>query len=125
LPITPSQRRGLILLLGLLILILAIRLILNCNTVPNPQAAAGPNARELADRIDPNTASEAELAAIPSLGEKRAQAIVEYRKQFHARYPHGPAFAALSDLEKIPGIGPATLESMEPYLTLPSSPQPQ
>jgi DNA uptake protein ComE-like DNA-binding protein len=113
---TPSQRRGLSLLLGVLIFILAIRLILNRNTVPDPQPAGGPNARELADRIDPNTASEAELAAIPNLGEKRAEAIVEYRRQFSLRHPHRRAFAVLSDLEQIPGIGIATTESMEPYL---------
>lgn len=70
--LTPSQRRGLSLLLGILILILAIRLILNRTTVPDPQLPEGSNARELADRIDPNNASEAELAAIPMLGEKRA-----------------------------------------------------
>ena len=112
----PSQRRGLSLLLGILILILAIRLVLNRTTVPDPQPAAGPNSAELADRIDPNTASESQLAAIPPLGEKRAQAIVEYRRQFTARHPHRPAFTVLSDLEQIPGIGAATTETMEPYL---------
>ena len=92
---TPSQRRGLSLLLGILILILAIRLILNPTTVPDPQPAEGPRASELADRVDPNVASEAELAAIPGLGEKRAEAIVEFRRRFGNCLPcssvQGPA----------------------------------
>lgn len=120
-----SQRRGLSLLLGVLILILAIRLILNPMTVPDPQPAEGPNSRELADRIDPNAASEAELAAIPTLGEKRAEAIVEYRRQFLARHPNRRAFTVPSDLEQIPGIGPATAEMMEPYLVFEAAPATQ
>jgi DNA uptake protein ComE-like DNA-binding protein len=120
--LTPSQRRGLCLLLGILILILAIRLMLNRTTVPDPQPSQGPNSRELADRIDPNTASEAELAAIPMLGEKRAEAIVEYRRQFNSRHPERRAFTVLSDLEQIPGIGPATAETMEPYLVFQAAP---
>lgn len=121
----PSQRRGLSLLLGILTLILAIRLMLNRNTVPDPQPAEGPNSRELADRIDPNTASKAELAAIPTLGEKRAAAIVEFRRQFNSRHPHRPAFTVPSDLEQIPGIGAATAEMMEPYLVFQAPPATQ
>ncbi|HEX4052801.1 MAG TPA: helix-hairpin-helix domain-containing protein [Tepidisphaeraceae bacterium] len=116
---TPSQRRGLSLLLGILILILAIRLILNPTTVPDPQPAEGPRASELADRVDPNVASEAELAAIPGLGEKRAEAIVEFRRRFASRHPGRRAFDAASDLEEISGIGAATAEMMEPYLIFP------
>ncbi len=116
---TSSQRRGLSLLLGILILILAIRLILNPTTVPDQQPAAGPVRSDLADRIDPNIASEAELAAISGLGEKRAEAIVEFRRQFVSRHPGGRAFAVASDLEQISGIGAATAEMMEPYLMFP------
>jgi DNA uptake protein ComE-like DNA-binding protein len=120
-----SQRRGLSLLLGILTLILAIRLTLNRNTVPDPQPAEGPNSRELADRIDPNSASEAELAAIPTLGEKRAEAIVEFRRQYNARHPNRPAFTILPDLEQVSGIGPAMAEMMEPYLVFQAAPATQ
>lgn len=119
---TPSQRRGLNLLLGILILILAIRLILNPTTVPDPQPAEGSGAHGLADRIDPNLASEAELAAIPGLGEKRAEAVVEFRRQFTSRHPGRRALAVASDLEQISGIGAATAEMMEPYLMFPPLP---
>lgn len=114
--LSPSQQRGGIVLLGSLILILFARLLLNPRTIPYPATAPGPLADQLADRIDPNTASEAELAAIPELGEKRAGAIVDFRQRFIAEHRDRLAFRRLSDLEQIKGIGPATAENMEPYL---------
>jgi competence protein ComEA len=116
-----SQRRGLSLLLGIIIVILAVRLILSPATVPDSQPAEGPRAGELADRIDPNTATEAELAAIPELGEKRAGAIVEFRERFATRHPNIRAFSTVGDLEQVSGIGAATAEMMEPYLTFPAA----
>lgn len=118
---TPSQRRGLMALLAILIIVLAIRYWLNPATVPEHLPAQGPQADQLADRIDPNVATESELAAIPSLGEKRAAAIVEYRNRYMAEHPGRPAFSRSSDLERISGIGLATAEMMEPYLQFPES----
>ena len=107
-------------LLGIILVILAIRLSLNPVTVPDPQPAEGPTANQLADRIDPNMATVAELAAIPTLGEKRAEAIVEYRQQYSVRHHGHVAFTSLSNLEQISGIGAATAETLEPYLIFPS-----
>jgi DNA uptake protein ComE-like DNA-binding protein len=112
-------------LLGILITILAIRLALNSKTIPEFKPGQTPAYDPLADRIDPNTASEAELAAIPELGEKRAQAIVDFREKFQARHPNQFAFHRPSDLEQISGIGAATAETMEPYLIFPQSTAPQ
>jgi competence protein ComEA len=119
---TPSQRRGLMVLLGILIVVLAIRLWLNPAMVPEHQPPQGPKAEQLADRIDPNIATEAELAAISGLGEKRAEAIVDYRQRYVAEHPNHLAFSRSSDLERISGIGPATAEMMEPYLIFPDKP---
>jgi len=120
-PHAPSQIRGLTILLGILITILAVRLAINSKTVPEFQSAPNPAPDQLADRIDPNTASEPELAAIPELGEKRAHAIVQFREQFQSRHPNQIAFARPSDLEQISGIGAATAETMSPYLTFPKT----
>jgi len=81
-----SQIRGLMVLLGILITVLAIRLAMNSKTIPEFKAGETSASDHLADRIDPNTASEAELAAIPELGEKRAQAIVDFRQRFQSRF---------------------------------------
>ena len=124
-PATPSQLRGLMVLLALLITILTIRLAFNSKTIPEFKPGQTPPfdqlPDQLADHIDPNTASESEFAAIPELGEKRAQAIVEFRDKFRSRHPDRFAFQRLSDLEQISGIGAATAETMEPYLMFPEA----
>lgn len=61
--------------------------------------------------VDLNTASEAELLALPGIGPARAAAIVQYRTL------HGP-FRTLNDLGKVHGIGKATMRGLEGYITL-------
>ncbi len=56
-------------------------------------------------RVDVNTASQAELMALPELGPLTAKSIVEYRKQ------HGP-FQSVDQLLRVPGIGNATLKQI-------------
>ena len=61
--------------------------------------------------IDLNTASAADLTRLPGIGEKRAQAIVDYRTE------HGP-FQSAEQLLEVSGIGEATLEGLLDYITL-------
>ena len=68
----------------------------------------------LLDTINPNTASAASLVRLPGIGPARAAAIIEYRKNFGK---DTPAFACPADLDKISGIGPKTIEKMEPWLS--------
>lgn len=60
---------------------------------PNPQAAPP---------LDLNTATAAELEALPFVGPYMAQQIVAHRERY------GP-FTAVDSLVRVPGIGPATL----------------
>jgi len=118
---TSSQRRGLLVVLAVLIVVLGIRLATQRMTVGEPEPV-GPDADRLADRIDPNIATVAELASIPRIGEVRAAAIVEFRERYVREHSDHVAFVRLDDLEQVRGIGAATAESMEPYLLFPAAP---
>ena len=55
-------------------------------------------------KININTASADELRDLKGIGEKKAEAIIEFRKN------NGP-FKQPEDLIKVPGIGPKTFEA--------------
>jgi competence protein ComEA len=116
---TYGQRVALLTIVAALLLFLAIRYLLNPVYVSNPQPAVPSRAGELVDRIDPNTADVATLAALPTLGEKRAKLIVDYREARRARNPDLIVFERLEDLLRIKGIGAATIDQMRPYLEFP------
>ena len=116
---TARQRRAIVILLIGILTYLAIRLVRNPIYVADPQPRDGPRAAELADKIDPNTADVATLAALPMIGQRRAQDIVAYRERFVAQNPNRPAFTRVEDLLRIRGFGSAMIEHVRPYLTFP------
>jgi competence protein ComEA len=59
---------------------------------------------EDSQKININTASADELMNLKGIGEKKAETIVDFRKN------NGP-FEQPEDLIKVPGIGPKTLEA--------------
>lgn len=59
-------------------------------------------------KIDLNSASAAELEALPRIGPALARRIVDDREK------HGP-FRKIEDLDRVPGIGPKTLELVRPF----------
>lgn len=73
-------------------------------------------AAELRMRIDPNVAPWWELAQLPGLGRKTAQAIVALRNKGPT-----PRYRTLDDLDDVPRIGPKTLQKIAPYLRFPDS----
>lgn len=60
-------------------------------------------------QVDVNRAAWVEFAALPGVGRKLAERIVQSRQQ------QGP-FADIDDLRRVRGIGPHTLETIRPYL---------
>jgi competence protein ComEA len=77
-----------------------------------PQAGGTPAASSAsADGVDINSASAPELERLPGIGPALAEAIVEYRES------HG-LFQTVDDLLDVPGIGPAKLELLRPWVTL-------
>ena len=67
------------------------------------------------ERIDLNTAGYYDLMRLPGIGEKRARAILDWRRE------HG-SFSAPEQLLEIRGIGEKTLEGLLPYIE-PGSPR--
>lgn len=61
-------------------------------------------------RINVNTATAAELQALPGIGPKKAAAIVDYRSA------NGP-FKRVDDLVEVKGIGPKTLSKLRSLVT--------
>jgi competence ComEA-like helix-hairpin-helix protein len=123
-PWTASQRSVLIGLLLILAAYISIRWFFNRQYVSDPQPAVPSRYDELADRIDPNTADVATLAALPTIGEKRAKDIVAYREKWLRDGRRGQPFGRLDDLLKVQGIGAATIAQLKPYLIFPNSSSP-
>ena len=82
---------------------------------PGAEISAGP-AEETQPEVTPgetalvdiNTAGLEELMTLPGVGEKRAQAILDYRAE------HGP-FRYVEDLIRVEGIGEGLLEGILEY----------
>ncbi len=90
---------------------------------------ARPTEPAAADLIDLNTADRSELAQVPGVGPKTAEAIADHRRL------HGP-FKSVDELKNVRGVGPVTFEKVrthfragalpqQPAAEVPLSPQPQ
>ncbi len=60
--------------------------------------------------VDVNSASQTELETLPGIGPSKANAIIDFRTT------NGP-FQNLNDLDRVPGIGPATLSNIGPLVS--------
>ncbi len=60
----------------------------------------------LPDKVNLNTATLEQIVALPSVGPKMAQRIVD-----------GRPYRSISDLDKVKGIGPKLLEKLAPVVT--------
>jgi competence protein ComEA len=118
---SPSQRGVLIAFVLILSSVLLIRLVRDRMYVSDPPPARAMRHDELADRLDPNTATWQELAVLPQIGEKRAKEIVAYRDAFVARHSDRAPFARPQDLMNVKGVGPAMLETIRPHLAFPTT----
>jgi len=118
---TESQRRTLILLVGVLSICILVRGALSRRFVSDPVPAESARATEVMGRIDPNLASVDELVCLPMMGEKRAREIIAYRERFLDGHPGGRAFSSASDLMNVRGIGAAMVATFSPHLVFPAT----
>ncbi len=80
-------------------------------TALDPLAPAARAAEPSGGLIDLNTAQAHELESLPGVGRSLARAIVAYREG------NGP-FAAIDDVDNVPGIGPKTLDAIRQLVTV-------
>jgi len=80
---------------------------------PQPPISGGESGGEepAGALVNVNTATAAELETLPRIGPAMAQRIAEYREA------NGP-FAAIEDIQNVPGIGPATFEGLKDLITV-------
>ncbi|MEQ7846824.1 ComEA family DNA-binding protein [Nocardioides kribbensis] len=76
-----------------------------------PGAVPGPEAGAPVATVSLNTATQAELEALPEVGPVTAQAILAWREE------HG-GFTSVQELLEVDGIGDATLAQIAPHVTL-------
>ena len=65
----------------------------------------------ISDVVNINTADEAALVKIKGIGQKKAEAIIAYRKA-------NGNFKSIEDVGKVKGIGPKILEKIKPHITI-------
>lgn len=69
-----------------------------------PKQGTAVAATQESGKLNLNTATLAELTALKGIGDKKAQAIVDYREK-------QGKFTSVDQLADVSGIGPATLEA--------------
>jgi len=61
--------------------------------------------------VNINTATKEELTTLKGVGDKKAQAIIDYRKK-------NGDFKSVDDLEKVDGIGPGTMKQLRAQISV-------
>jgi competence ComEA-like helix-hairpin-helix protein len=69
------------------------------------------NRKELAGKLNLNTASEEQLMLLPSVGPSKAERIVVWRKK-------NGGFKRVADLRRVKGFGYRTFKRLEPFLDI-------
>jgi competence ComEA-like helix-hairpin-helix protein len=69
------------------------------------------NSRQLAGKLNLNTATEDQLMQLPTVGPAKAERIVAWRKK-------NGSFKRIADLRRVKGFGYKTFKKLEPFLDI-------
>ncbi len=89
------------------VLVLGLLVLLSLSPALTLRASSAP----AADKVNINSASQAELEKLPRIGPKVAARILDYRRE------HGP-FKRVEDLMKVKGIGEKTFARLKDLVTV-------
>lgn len=78
---------------------------------PEQHYLGKPSLNAVGEKIRLNSANAAQLQQLSGIGEKKAQAIIEYRQK-------NGAFKSIDELQNVKGIGPALLQKNKAKLAL-------
>lgn len=76
---------------------------------PSASLSSSPSSPSPTPLTNLNTATQAELEALPGIGPKLAERIIQARQQ--------EPFTSLEDLDRVPGIGPKLLQTLQDQVT--------
>lgn len=71
---------------------------------------------EMQFKINPNSANAPSLERLAGIGPARAKAIIDYRQKYTNKTGQNRVYKKPSDLMKVHGIGPKTVEKIKPFL---------
>jgi competence ComEA-like helix-hairpin-helix protein len=103
-------------MMGLFAAWLGVSLWMKPVKIEDPLPSYGDRQHEVRNRVDPNRAGWAELAALPGIGPQRAKDIVAWREAFEQAHPGERAFQSADDLAQVKGIGSATVRGFSQWL---------
>ena len=84
--------------------------ILNENSTNTDQLVSKPDSISENGKININTASKEELMTLPNIGDKRAQALIEYRDT--------KKFETIEEIKNVTGIGEKFYQAMQDLITV-------
>ena len=116
---TRRQRIGLGILVTLLLVFLAIHWAQRPARLDDGAVLIRGEPVLLPQRMDPNTATQAELARIPHIGDAMAKRIIQYRESRKPNSADGIVFRQAGDLDGVPGIGPKLVGQIAPFFQFP------
>lgn len=119
-PIVAAQLRRLVPVVAVIALVLCMNgtwgTASTANASPAAQArddppARPPGKRQLTGKLNLNTATEAQLRMLPTVGPAKAERIVTWRKK-------NGGFKRTQDLRRVKGFGYKTYKKLEPLLSV-------
>ncbi|MBS4462338.1 ComEA family DNA-binding protein [Aerococcaceae bacterium zg-B36] len=84
---------------------------LTSDTVLSTQMLASLPNSETTDKININQADSSQLQTLPGIGQKKAEAIIQYRQE-------NGSFQDIHDLTNVSGIGEKTFQQLQDYISV-------